>query len=164
MARRATLAHCLMFKHKWPALRRVAFRASIRFRRVRERSAVHRVALVWIVAIAATHLPFDDGMVMWETELRALIKVTLETSVRRFFWIQDRVVRFEPGFAVVIENVRAVAHEIDDEVEVAVAIKVRQERAAGVHAWTGNAGGSGDVFETPVAEVAVKSVVALEPA
>ena len=48
---------------------------------------------MWIVAISATHFAFQHRMMMRQLELRAHFQVTLETSVRRFAWIDDRARR-----------------------------------------------------------------------
>ena len=93
VAGRAAFAHRFMLENKRPALRRVTFRAGVGLRQVRERPAASCVAFVRIVAITATHLPFQHRMVIGEVELPALVEVTLETGLRRLSRIQDRVVR-----------------------------------------------------------------------
>jgi hypothetical protein len=48
---------------------------------------------MWIMAVAATHLPFHNRMMMRQVELAALIEMALETSLRRLPWIQNGVPR-----------------------------------------------------------------------
>lgn len=56
-------------------------------------AALNYVSFVWIVAIGATHLAFQDRMAMRQLETRAHFGVTLEASLRRFARIDDRVRR-----------------------------------------------------------------------
>jgi hypothetical protein len=93
VARRAAFAYGFVLKYKRPALCRVATRARVRLGRMRERAAMGRVALVRIMAVAATHLPFQHGMVIGKVELPAFIEVALKTGFRRLPWVQDGVVR-----------------------------------------------------------------------
>jgi hypothetical protein len=93
MTGQATLAHSLVFKHKWPALRGVALEA--RFVLAQERNAaafkrlldirsraLHRHAHVRIVAIGTTDFPFQHRVVMRELETCPHLEVTLETRFR----------------------------------------------------------------------------------
>ena len=92
MAGGAAFAHRLVLEDKGTALRRVAPCAGVRLRCVRERAAMSGVAFVRIVAVAATHLPFQDRMVIRQVELAALVEMTLKAGLWRLAGIQDRMV------------------------------------------------------------------------
>ena len=72
--------------------------------------------------------------------------------------------RFEARLAIVEKNMGALAHGIDDQIEIAVAVEVGQQRAARIHSRAANASAGGNVFKAPVAEVAVERVVTFKPA
>src|SRR4051812_20909662 len=92
----AAFANYLMLEHKWPALRRVAFRAG-RIGRCRQRLRTARggidIALVRIVALRARDLAIKDRMSVRQAEFGAVVDVTLQTCVRRDFRIDDRAAR-----------------------------------------------------------------------
>ena len=93
MAGGATFAHGLMLKNKWPALLGVALRASLMLRRQCCAATFDGIPFVRIVAIAATHLAFNNRVMIRKSELTTLVEVTLETSFRRFSRIDNRVCR-----------------------------------------------------------------------
>jgi hypothetical protein len=101
MADGATLPHCLMLVNEWPALLRVTLEA--RFVSAQERkaagfelllnvrrSAFDRDAFVQFVTIAAADFALRHWMVVRQLERRANFQVTLETGLRRLFWIDNR--------------------------------------------------------------------------
>jgi hypothetical protein len=101
MADHATLTHRLVFIHEWAALLRMTLEADLvsahkskaaRFERLLNicRGALGRDPLVRLMAIAAAHLAFKHRMMMRQLKCCANLKVTLETSVRRFLRINDR--------------------------------------------------------------------------
>jgi hypothetical protein len=101
MANDTTLSHCLVLIHKWTALLRVTFEAGFVSAQKREpagfkpllnirRRAFDRDPFVRFMAIAAAHLAFEYRMMMWQLKRCADFQVTLETSVRRLSWIDDR--------------------------------------------------------------------------
>src|SRR5437867_6860669 len=101
MADHTTLTQCLMLVNKRAALLRVALKA--RFISAQEckaacyevllnvcRCAFNRDSLVLVVTIRAAHFAFEHRMVVRQLECRANFQVTLETSLRRFSWVDDR--------------------------------------------------------------------------
>lgn len=90
MAGVAALAQRFVFENKWPPLHGVALETGLVRAGYFRSSALHRRAFVWIVAIRAAHLPFQDRVVMRQRELRADIQMALETGLGRFFRIHDR--------------------------------------------------------------------------
>ena len=104
MTGETALAHSLMLKDKWPALCGVALEAG--FVATQEgdaaafeclldicRRAFDRHSHVRIMAIGTAHFAFEYRMVVRQLERRANFQVTLETSLRRLAWIDDRVRR-----------------------------------------------------------------------
>lgn len=95
----AAFAHGFMRKHKRPGLRRVTPGANVIKRHELRSTAGNHIALVWIMAIGATHLAFDDRMMRWQIEFRLLVHMALKTDLRRFARIDDGVGR-AAGFNV----------------------------------------------------------------
>jgi hypothetical protein len=52
---------------------------------------MHRIALVRIMAVAASHLPFQYRMMIGQVELSPFIQVALKTNLRRFPGIDNGV-------------------------------------------------------------------------
>ena len=101
MAGHAPLTHRLVLIDKWAALLSVTLEAGFVSAQKSKaasselllnicRGALRRDALVRFMAIAATHLAFQDGMMMRQLKRCANVQVTLETGVRRLSWIDDR--------------------------------------------------------------------------
>ena len=101
MANGATLPQCLMLIHKWAALLRVTLEAS--FVSAQESKTpgfqlllniclgtFDRDALVHLVSIGTAHFALRHWMMVRQWERRATFQVTLESSLRRFSWINDR--------------------------------------------------------------------------
>ncbi len=93
MTGQATLAHGLMLKNKWPALRSVALEASFvltqesnaaAFERLLKISpaAFDRHPYVWIVAISTTDFAFQHRMMMRQLKTCAHLEMALETGFR----------------------------------------------------------------------------------
>ena len=104
MADGATLAQCLVFINERAALLRVTLEA--RFVSAQESKtagfelllnicwrAFNRDAFVYLMTIGAAHLAFEHRMMMRQCERCANFQVTLETSLRIFPRIDDRVRR-----------------------------------------------------------------------
>jgi hypothetical protein len=101
MANGATLPQCLVLVHERTALLRVTLKAGFvfahesktaRFERllnVRGR-AFHRDSLVHLMTISAAHFAFRHRMMMRQCERSANFQVTLETSLGRLSWINNR--------------------------------------------------------------------------
>src|SRR5215469_13323881 len=100
MADSATLAHCLVLIYPWAGLLCVALEASFVWAQESEaagfecllnicRRALKRDPLVRLMAIAAAHLSFRYRMMMRQLECRANFQVTLETCLRRLFWVYN---------------------------------------------------------------------------
>src|SRR5690348_11789388 len=64
----------------------------------------------------------------------------------------------EMPFAVVDEQAVRAAARRDDQIEMTIAIDVRERRGNGVLAGTRHARTGGDVLETPVAEITVENI------
>jgi hypothetical protein len=100
MADHTTLTHRLVFIYKWAALLRVTLETGFvsgheskaGLERLLNicRGALGRDPFVRLMAIAAAHLAFEYRMMMWQLKRCADFQVTLETSVRRLSWIDDR--------------------------------------------------------------------------
>ena len=101
MANGATLAQCLMLVDKRAALLRVTLEARLVFAQERKAAglefllnicgrAFNRHPFVQFMAIGAAHFAFEHRMMMRQRECRANFQVTLKTSLRRFFWIDNR--------------------------------------------------------------------------
>jgi hypothetical protein len=101
MANGATLAQCLMLVDKRAALLRVALEARFVFAQERKAAglefllnicgrAFNRDPFVQFMAIGAAHFAFEHWMMMRQRECRANFQVTLKTSLRRFFWVDNR--------------------------------------------------------------------------
>ena len=100
MADSAPLTHRLVLIDKWAALLCVTLEAGFVSAQKSKaagselllnicRGAARRDPLVRFMAIAATHLAFQDGMMMRQLKRCANIQVTLETGVRRLARIDD---------------------------------------------------------------------------
>jgi hypothetical protein len=101
MANGATLPYCLMLVHERTTLLRVTLEA--RFVSAQERKtagfelllnvclrAFDRDPLVQLVTIGAAHFAFRHRMVVRQLERGPNFQVTLETGLRRLFWIDNR--------------------------------------------------------------------------
>ena len=104
MADHTALTQGLMFVNKRPALLSVALETSFVSAQESKSAGSERLlnvraatfdgdSLVWIVTIAAAHFSFQHRVMMRQLELCAHLEVTLETSLRRFPRIDDRVRR-----------------------------------------------------------------------
>ena len=86
MRRMASLAalnlHNLVLEHERAGLRRVALDANVILRHEFRPATFNDGTFVRIVAIAATHLAFDDRMVRRQIEFSLLVHMALETSLR----------------------------------------------------------------------------------
>lgn len=101
MTDQTTLAHRVVFIDEWAALLCVTFQAG--FVSAHESKAARPQLLLnvcWralrphpfvrFMAIAAAHLSLEHRMMMGQLERCPNVQVTLETSIRRFSWIDDR--------------------------------------------------------------------------
>src|SRR5258708_29226692 len=68
------------------------------------------------------------------------------------------------SLAIVLENSGAASHGIDQQVQVAVAVNVGENRAGRILVSTTDPGGVGDVLKSPIAKIAEEFVVAIEAA
>jgi hypothetical protein len=95
-----TFLQCFVLEHEWAGLSDVTLEAdavlsqyqrSPAFDLLRQAcsAAFDCTSLVWIVAICAAHLAFEDRMMVRHFKSRPHVQVTLETSVRRSPWIND---------------------------------------------------------------------------
>lgn len=93
MADHTPLPHRLVLVNEWPALRGVAFEASLVSAQESKPAAPERLlnigaaafngySSVRVVTIGATHLSFQDRMMVGQLKLRPHFQVTLETSFR----------------------------------------------------------------------------------
>lgn len=100
MATDATFADGFVFENKRAALRGVTLEARVILAEQSHASSfealwkiraasLDRVALVRVVAIGATHFPFQHRMVMRQLKRGAHFRVALEASGRRFSRIDD---------------------------------------------------------------------------
>lgn len=100
MAHHAPLTHRLVLIDKWAALLCVTFEAGFVSAQKSKaagselllnicRGATDRDPFVRFMAVAAAHLAFKHRMMMRQLKRCANVQVTLETSVRRLFWIDD---------------------------------------------------------------------------
>src|SRR5262245_60061546 len=100
MADRAALTHRLVLIYEWAALLCMTLETGFGSSHASKgagyefllhicRCALDRVPLVWLVAIAATHLAFKHRMMMRQLKRCANVQVTLETGVRRFSRVDD---------------------------------------------------------------------------
>jgi len=85
----ATFAHRLMLEHERTELLHVALGADFIFPHEFRPAALDNRTLVRVVAVPATYLALEDGMVRRQTELSLLVQMALETRLRRFAWIDD---------------------------------------------------------------------------
>lgn len=117
MADHATLAKCLVLVNKWPPLRGMALEARLvsaqeskatGFERLLDvgPAAFDRDSLVRVMTIGATHSAFQHWMMVRQLELCPHFQVTLETGLRIFPRIDDRVRR---ATALDVQTARAVA-------------------------------------------------------
>ena len=100
MAGRAAFAHRVVLEDKRPRLVAMALRAA--FVLTRHGESVRRfenVAAVRVVAIHATHVALDDGMMLRQIKFRVDVEMTLKTGRRVFAWIDDEL-RGAAGFDV----------------------------------------------------------------
>jgi hypothetical protein len=100
MATHASFAQRFVFEHKGASLRRVTLKASFvlaqqahaatleRLWKVRS-APFDRVSFVHVMAIGATDFALEHRMVMRQFEFRAHLHMALETSLRRFSWINN---------------------------------------------------------------------------
>ena len=104
MADDTTLTQCLVLIHKRAALLRVTLEAGFVSAQEREaaglkrllnicRRAFNRDSSVRLVAIGAAHFAFRHWMMVRQLECRANFQMTLETGLRRFSRIDNRVRR-----------------------------------------------------------------------
>ena len=70
----------------------------------------------------------------------------------------------EMAFAVVEKNICAVAHGVDDQIQIAVAVDVGKGRAGASASMISDAGCLGDALEFPIPEIAIENVVAVDAA
>lgn len=91
VADEAAFARGFVLVNERPPLLRVA--AVTGFVVAHERSAAgdDRMALVRVMAIAAGHFAFDDGVGVRQIELAALVEVAVETGLGRFVRIDDGI-------------------------------------------------------------------------
>jgi hypothetical protein len=110
MTNNAPLPHRLVLIHKRAALLRVTLEAGLVFAQERKSAGFQRLlnigatafdrdSLVRVVTIGAAHLSFRHRMVVRQLERRANFQVALETSFRRFPWVDNRA-SAAPGFDV----------------------------------------------------------------
>ena len=100
VADETTLAHCFVLENEWATLLAVTLHAGVVGAHKRDTAAfdgllqtcptaLNGFARVRIMAISATHLPFEHRVMVRQRELRTQIEVTLETGVRRLVRIDD---------------------------------------------------------------------------
>ena len=93
MTGQATLAHGLMLKNEWTALRCVALEAGFVLAQERYAAALQRLLNIRptafhchthmrVMAVSATHFAFQNRVAMRQLEACAHIEVTLETGFR----------------------------------------------------------------------------------
>src|SRR5262249_40260804 len=118
----AALTHRFMLVDKWAALSGVTLQAGVVLTQERltaamdmlrhaRASAFHRAPFVRLMTVSAGHLSFHFRMTMLELKLRANVEMTLETGLRRPFWIDDQVSRAP---ALRVETSRAVTRFTTD--------------------------------------------------
>jgi len=106
-----------MLKDKRPSLRRMALETGFVLAQKSDPAAFERLlhigaaafdrhAHMWIVAISATHLAFQDRMMMWKFKTRPHFQMTLEARFRRSARIDNRVRR---AAALDVQTTRPVA-------------------------------------------------------
>ena len=95
----AALANGLMLENKRPALRSMTTATSVLFRGELGPTSHDRPSFMGIVAIAATDLALQDGMMVGQIKLSALVEVTTKASFGRFAGIDDGMER-APGLIV----------------------------------------------------------------
>ena len=102
MTNNAAFAHRFVFINKWTALGGVTLKTGVILAQEclaaamnvlghARAPAFHRAALVRFMTIGASHLPFQDRVVMRQLKLRADIEMALETSLWRALRIDDQV-------------------------------------------------------------------------
>ena len=117
MADHTTLTHCLVLVHQGAPLRGVALEASFVSAQESEAAAFERLlnigaaafdrdSLVRVVTIGATHFAFQHRMMVRQLELCPHFQVTLETGLRIFPRVDDRVRR---ATALDVQTARPVA-------------------------------------------------------
>jgi hypothetical protein len=89
----ATFPHRLMLEHERSALRDMALGAGFLVRGQRERTTGRRLSLVRIMAIAATHLPISDRMMIRQIEPPFHLQMAGEADLWIAIGIDDRVPR-----------------------------------------------------------------------
>lgn len=93
MTNDAAFAHRFVLEYKWTGLFAMAPGAG--FIELRHRQAAggfHDVRPVWIVALGAVHVPFDDRMMMGQAEFRVGAHMTAEARLRFLAGIEDELV------------------------------------------------------------------------
>ena len=101
MATHASFAQRLVLEHKRTSLRSVTLETGFvlaqqghasTFETLRKVGAApfDRVSFVRVMAIGTTHFPLEHRMVMRQFEFRPHLHMALETSLRRFSWINNR--------------------------------------------------------------------------
>ena len=104
MTNGAPLPQCLVLINKWAALRGVTLKAGFVSAQESQAAGFERLLNIWrrafdcdplvrLVTIGAAHFAFEYRMVMRQGERCANFQVTLETRLRRFARIDDRVRR-----------------------------------------------------------------------
>jgi hypothetical protein len=100
MAAHATFAQRFVLEHKRTSLRRVTLKAGFvlaqqahaatleRLWKVRS-ATFDRVSFVHVMAIGTTDFALEHRMMMRQFEFRAHLHMALETSLRRFSWINN---------------------------------------------------------------------------
>ena len=112
VARGASFARRLVFKHERTKLRRVALGAGFILGHEFGAASHDHGTLVRIMAVAATYLAFDDGMMRRQVELGFFVQMTLETHFRRFARIDDRVGRAAGGNVQAARTVAGFAADV----------------------------------------------------
>lgn len=90
VASRAAFAQRFVLKNKWTRLGLMTLRATFILPRHREAARwFENVAAVWIVAIHAIHVAFDDRMMLRQIKFRVNVEVALKTGFGIFAGIDD---------------------------------------------------------------------------
>jgi len=108
VANRAAFAHRLVLEYERPRLLAMALRAIFILPRHRQPARRFKnVHPVRVVALDAIHLPFNNGMMLWQVELGLRLQMALETRRRVLPWVNDELAAATTGFNVLAA--RAVA-------------------------------------------------------
>jgi len=87
----AAFAHRLMLEHERPELLHVALGADFIFPHEFRPAALDHRTFMRVVAVSATYLALQDGMVRRQIELSLLVQMALETRLGRLARIDDGV-------------------------------------------------------------------------